>query len=123
MFELPETAQQWVNDVLVWIGFGTLAGLAAKAVMPGRDPGGSLATIIMGILGSVIGSALLMFAFDVPRVTPVSPLGFLVATAGAIVLLFIYRLMSGRIFREDGTGGPRMYRWSRNRRRTPAVYD
>lgn len=33
-----EPFQQWANDVLVWIGFGTLVGLLAKTIMPGRDP-------------------------------------------------------------------------------------
>ena len=45
--------------VFMWIGFGTVVGLAAKAIMPGRAPGGSVATLIMGIIGTVIGCALL----------------------------------------------------------------
>ena len=40
-----ETAQHWVNLVLIWIGFGTLAGLLAKAVLPGRDPSGTVGTL------------------------------------------------------------------------------
>ena len=41
---LPPEAQQWANDLLVWVGFCTLVGLMAKAIMPGRDPGGAVAT-------------------------------------------------------------------------------
>ena len=48
-------AQQWANDVLIWVGFGTIVGLAAKAIMPGRDPGGAVATLAMGVGGSIIG--------------------------------------------------------------------
>src|SRR5438045_1175136 len=101
---LPEVLGQWANDLLLWVGFGTLVGLLAKAIMPGRDRGGALATLLMGIAGSVIGSGTLMFFIDGLRVTPISPLGFLVATAGAFVLLFFYRLLAGGVFRESGTG-------------------
>ncbi len=102
--ELPELARQWANDVLVWIGFGTLVGLVAKAVMPGRDPGGAIATVLMGIGGTIVGSGTLMFFWDGHRVTPISPAGFLVATGGAFILLFFYRLLSGRVIREAGDG-------------------
>jgi len=99
-FELPPEAQRWVNDVLVWIGFGTLVGLLAKAIMPGRDPGGAVATIMMGILGSIIGCGTLLFFGAGTRVTPISPIGLLVATTGAFVLLSFYRVMAGQWFRD-----------------------
>jgi uncharacterized membrane protein YeaQ/YmgE (transglycosylase-associated protein family) len=102
---MPEVARQWANDVLVWIGFGTLAGLLAKAIMPGRDPGGAVATLAMGIGGVIIGCGTVSYFFDGPRVTPISPIGFLVATAGAFVLLFFYRLLSGRFLKEEGRAG------------------
>jgi uncharacterized membrane protein YeaQ/YmgE (transglycosylase-associated protein family) len=97
---LPAEVQQWANDLLVWVGFGTLVGLMAKAIMPGRDPGGAVATLSMGVGGTVIGCATLMYFTGGQRVTPVSPLGFVVATAGAFVLLFFYRLLGGRFFVE-----------------------
>lgn len=101
--EVPEAARQVANDLLVWIGFGTLVGLLAKAVMPGRDPGGAVATLLMGIGGTIIGSGTLMFFWKGHRVTPLSLEGFVVASAGAFILLFFYRLLSGRIFREGVT--------------------
>lgn len=102
--EIPELARQWTNDILVWIGFGTLVGLLAKAIMPGRDPGGAVATLLMGIGGCVIGCGTLSYFWQGGgRVTPISPLGFLVATAGAFILLSFYRLLGGRFFQEgDG---------------------
>ena len=54
-FGLSEASQQILNDFLVWVGFGTIVGLLAKAIMPGRDPGGAIATLAMGIGGVVIG--------------------------------------------------------------------
>lgn len=107
MLDSPEflnAVQHTMNDILVWVGFGTLAGLLAKAIMPGRDPGGTIATLMMGIGGTVIGSGILMYFTDGKRVTPISPLGFLVATGGAFVLLGFYRLLAGRMFREGQTG-------------------
>ena len=46
--DFADTLKHWCELMLVWIGFGTVTGLAAKALMPGRDPGGSIATLVMG---------------------------------------------------------------------------
>ena len=97
---LNEQLRQWANDILVWVGFGTLVGLLAKAIMPGRDPGGAVATLAMGVGGAVIGCATLSYFYEGHRVTPISPMGFLTATAGAFVLLFFYRLLGGYWFVE-----------------------
>ncbi|HEY2893373.1 MAG TPA: GlsB/YeaQ/YmgE family stress response membrane protein [Pirellulales bacterium] len=102
--QLTATVQQWANDLLVWVGFGTLVGLMAKAVMPGRDPGGAVATLAMGVGGTIIGCGCLMYFTNGQRITPVSPLGFVVATVGAFVLLFFYRLLAGRFFTEGDRG-------------------
>jgi uncharacterized membrane protein YeaQ/YmgE (transglycosylase-associated protein family) len=106
-----EMLTQWATTVLLWIGFGTLVGLLAKAIMPGRDPEGALTTVIMGILGTIVGAGVLAFVSDDLRVTPLSPMGFVVATAGAFLLLSMHRLMLGRFpgmrlgWRRLGIGG------------------
>jgi uncharacterized membrane protein YeaQ/YmgE (transglycosylase-associated protein family) len=124
----PETLQmieQWANDILVWVGFGTIVGLLAKGIMPGRDPGGAVATLCMGVGGTVIGCGVFAyFSGSTERITPISPLGFVVATGGAFVLLFFYRLLGGYFFVEGDV--PRRRRrpyYSRNRRRFSAYED
>jgi len=97
-------ADQWAHTMLVWIGFGTVVGLAAKAMMPGRDPGGAIATLLMGIGGCVIGCGALSYFTRGTHVSPISPLGFVVATGGAFILLAFYRLFTGRIVYEAGDG-------------------
>jgi len=97
---LNDSLQQLVNDVLVWVGFGTMVGLLAKGIMPGRDPGGAIATIFLGIGGTVIGCGVVSYFSDGQRVVPVSPLGMLVAIAGTLVLLFFYKLLGGYYFVE-----------------------
>ena len=96
--ELSDAAQQWVNVVLIWIGFGTFAGLLAKAVLPGRDPGGAMATLLIGIAGSALGLAFLSWlrpqVWGEGRLNPISPLGFFAATVGAFILLIGYRLLA-----------------------------
>ena len=57
MPELSPLAQTWVNVVLIWIGFGSLAGLLARVILPFQEPTGSLPTLTLGITGSAIGSA------------------------------------------------------------------
>ena len=98
--EFSESVQLWVNQGLAWIGFGTLTGLLAKAIMPGRDPGGAVATLLMGIGGTVIGCGIVAYFQDNLRIAPISPLGLIIATLGAFVILFFYRLLGGYLFIE-----------------------
>ena len=127
--DLMVQVQQWANDILVWIGFGTIVGLLAKAIMPGRDPGGAVTTLAMGIGGTIIGCGVLTyFSPTGTRVTPISLAGFAVATAGAFIILAFYRLLAGRLFHEtiDGHGRRRMTISPRRTRRpatTAVVYE
>jgi uncharacterized membrane protein YeaQ/YmgE (transglycosylase-associated protein family) len=91
--ELSESAQQWVNLILLWIGFGTLAGLVAKALLPGREPAGTVGTMTIGIVGSVLGPLSLSLALEQKRFNPISPLGFLAAAGAALVVLIAYRVL------------------------------
>lgn len=102
--EMMAAIEQGAQEFLMWVGFGTLAGLAAKAIMPGKDPGGTVATLLMGIAGSVIGCGAVMFFGDGKKLTPISAMGFVAATLGAFTLLAFYRLLNGRFFQEHGTG-------------------
>lgn len=115
--ELLLQAKECAHILLEWVGFGTLTGLLAKAVMPGKDPGGAVATLAMGIGGTVIGCGILAFLSPDLRVTPVSALGFFVATAGAFVLLFFYKLLGGYYFVEGE--GPVRRRGLQYRSRAP----
>jgi uncharacterized membrane protein YeaQ/YmgE (transglycosylase-associated protein family) len=114
--ELPEMLQHLANDVLVWIGFGTLVGLLAKGIMPGRDPGGAVATLAMGVGGTIIGCGIVSY-FAAQRVTPISPLGFFVGTGGAFIILAFYRLLGGRFFIEGEHGRPKLKSFRRPRAR------
>jgi uncharacterized membrane protein YeaQ/YmgE (transglycosylase-associated protein family) len=96
-----------MHHVLTWVGFGTVVGLLAKAIMPGRDPGGAVATLLMGIVGTFVGCSVLMYCTGGQRISPMSPMGFVVGTAGAFVILFFYRLLGGghgRAGRSDLSG-------------------
>lgn len=121
--EFVELFQHWANDILVWIGFGTVVGLLAKAIMPGRDPGGAVATLLMGIGGTIIGCGVLSFFADGNRVTPISPAGMAVATAGAFVILAFYRLLAGYWYLDDERPRRRPRPHYSNRRYHSAHYD
>ncbi len=105
MDRINEVFTEWTHFALIWIGFGTLVGLLAKAIFPGRrEPGGAFATLIIGILGSVIGAGILVF-FSGMKVTPISVVGFPVALIGTMIILFTYRLLSGRGYFNTGFSG------------------
>ena len=76
--------------VLGWILFGLVVGIVAKLLMPGRDPGGIIITTLLGIVGAVMGGFL---GRTLGLYGPGEPAGFLMATLGAVVLLFIYRML------------------------------
>ena len=78
-----------------WLLVGLIAGVLAKLVMPGEDPGGFLATIFIGMLGALVGG-LIVGLFGGTGVTGVNVWSILVATLGAIVLLALFRLVAGR---------------------------
>ena len=109
---LAPGAEAVVNDVLVWIGYGTVVGLLAKALMPGRDPGGALATLAMGITGVIIGCGVWSLINNGDRVTPISVQGFFAGTLGAFVILLFYRILGGYWYEE-----PEPRRRTRSRRR------
>ncbi|MGE5812707.1 MAG: GlsB/YeaQ/YmgE family stress response membrane protein [Ignavibacteria bacterium] len=80
-------------DIIWAIIIGLLAGIVAKALMPGKDPGGLIITVLIGIIGSVIftflGRALGFYGEG-------ESAGFIGAVIGAILLLWIYRLFVKR---------------------------
>lgn len=116
---LNDSLQHLINDVLVWIGFGTVVGLVAKAIMPGRDPGGAIATIFMGIGGTIIGCGVTTHFNHGNRVVPISPLGMFVGIVGTLVILFFYKMLGGYYFVEGEymTQSHRRRRTLGNRRR------
>jgi uncharacterized membrane protein YeaQ/YmgE (transglycosylase-associated protein family) len=91
-YTLSPAAQHWVNVVLIWVGFGTLAGLLATVVVPLRGSLRPFSVMVIGILGSTIGLLGLSWLFPEHELKPISPLGFLAATIGAFVLLMAHRL-------------------------------
>jgi uncharacterized membrane protein YeaQ/YmgE (transglycosylase-associated protein family) len=122
--EFLEILRSSVNELLRWVGFGTLTGLAAKAIMPGRDPGGAIATLLTGIGGSVVGCGVAMFFWKDAVIDPISFKGFFAAVFGAFTLLFFYRLLSGAFFKETDDGEDRwMHRLRKRVRRRKVVDD
>lgn len=79
--------------ILGWILFGLVVGIVAKFIMPGRDPGGIIITIILGIVGALIGGFL---GQALNLYEPGEPAGFVGATLGAILVLWIYRMATRR---------------------------
>lgn len=78
---------------LGWILIGLVAGIIAKAIMPGRDPAGCLVTIALGIGGALLAGFL---GQQMGWYREGQGAGFIAAIVGALVLLFIYRLVAGR---------------------------
>ncbi len=75
--------------IVGWIIVGLIAGVLAKWIMPGKDPGGIFITILIGIVGGVVGG----FIATQLGLGGGNIVNILIATAGAILLLFLYRLV------------------------------
>ncbi len=84
-------------DIIAWIVMGLIAGFIAKAVMPGPDGGGAILTIILGIVGAFVGGFIGRALFNTGAGdSPFSLIGLIFAIVGAIVVLAVYRLATGR---------------------------
>jgi uncharacterized membrane protein YeaQ/YmgE (transglycosylase-associated protein family) len=79
--------------VIGWIVFGLVVGIVAKFLMPGRDPGGFIITILLGVAGALVGGYL---GRAVGWYAEGDAAGFLMAVLGAIILLALYRMLAGR---------------------------
>jgi uncharacterized membrane protein YeaQ/YmgE (transglycosylase-associated protein family) len=79
--------------ILLWILFGLVVGVVAKLFMPGRDPGGFIITIVLGIVGAFIGG---IVGRTLGWYRDGDPVGFVMAVLGAVVVLAVYRWTAGR---------------------------
>ena len=82
-----------VVNILLWCLFGLIAGAVAKFIMPGKDPGGIIITILLGMAGAVVGGFLSSKLFD-SDVTGFNLPSFGIAVAGALLLLILYRVFT-----------------------------
>jgi uncharacterized membrane protein YeaQ/YmgE (transglycosylase-associated protein family) len=78
------------------IVIGLIAGVLAKWVMPGPDPGGIIITILIGMAGAFVGGFVVQWLFGGPGITEIRIGYILIATLGAIILLAVYRLITRR---------------------------
>jgi uncharacterized membrane protein YeaQ/YmgE (transglycosylase-associated protein family) len=81
-----------MTGVLGWIVFGVIVGAIAKLIMPGRDPGGIIVTMLLGIVGALLGG---FVGRAIGMYGPESQAGWIMSIIGAIVVLAIYRMAVG----------------------------
>jgi uncharacterized membrane protein YeaQ/YmgE (transglycosylase-associated protein family) len=91
--ELIRQDQGGTMAILGWIVFGLIVGIVAKLLMPGRDPGGFIVTMLLGVVGAMIGG---FIGRAMGFYGPNQGAGFLMSVLGAILVLFIYRRLSRR---------------------------
>ena len=89
--------------IIGWIVLGLLAGAIAKAIMPGDDPGGIFVTMLIGIVGALVGG-FIASALDVGDLDEFFDIGtWLIAIGGSLLLLLLYRVVTGN---RAGRTGP-----------------
>lgn len=91
--------------IIGWIVLGLCAGAIAKLIMPGDDPGGIIVTTLIGIAGAIVGG-LIASGLGIGDLDEFFDIGtWLIAIAGSLLLLFIYRMVAGN--RTSGRGAYR----------------
>jgi uncharacterized membrane protein YeaQ/YmgE (transglycosylase-associated protein family) len=91
--------------IIGWIVLGLLAGAIAKAILPGDDPGGIFVTMLIGIVGAIVGG-FIASALGIGDLDEFFDIGtWLIAIAGSLLLLLVYRMLVGR-----RSAGSRSYR-------------
>lgn len=81
--------------LISWIVLGLLAGLIAKLVVPGRDPGGCIVTVVIGIVGALVGG-FVATALGFGGISGFDWRSLGIAILGSVLLLIVWRLMTGR---------------------------
>jgi uncharacterized membrane protein YeaQ/YmgE (transglycosylase-associated protein family) len=92
-----------MGAIIGWIIFGLIAGAIAKLLMPGKDPGGMVVTMLLGIAGALLGGFVGRALWGSAGVNDWSIGSFALAIGGAILLLALYRLIKGRSLRAAST--------------------
>ena len=82
--------------IIGWIVLGLIAGAIAKAIMPGNDPGGFFITMLLGVVGALLGGFIGSRLFGVGLENFWSIQTWLLAIVGSLILLAIYRVVVGR---------------------------
>lgn len=82
--------------IIGWIVLGLIVGAIAKLIMPGKDPGGILVTLLLGVVGAFVGGLIGNWIFNVGLESFWSWRTWLLAIVGAVIVLGIYRLIVGR---------------------------
>ena len=82
--------------IFSWIIVGLIAGVLAKLIVPGKDPGNWIITILIGIVGALVGGFLVGLFVPGDLITGINITTIVVATVGAIILLVLYHLIVGR---------------------------
>ena len=77
--------------IIGWIFFGLVVGIVGKLLTPGRDPGGFILTIVLGIAGALIGGFL---GQSLGLYREGEPVGFIMAVVGSVILLLLYRMFT-----------------------------
>lgn len=87
-------------DIIGWVVFGLIAGLLARWLMPGKDPGGCIVTVVLGIAGAVVGGFVARLLGLASSSVTLGNRNFLVqlafAVLGAIIILALYRMFAGK---------------------------
>ena len=95
-------------NILTWIVFGLIAGAIAKWLMPGKDPGGWIVTIILGVAGAIVGGWIGSTVWGSAGVTGFNLRSLGLAVLGSFILLAIYRFLR----RQSSTGTSSGNRWA-----------
>ncbi len=85
-----------LTTIVWWAVFGTIVGVVARFLMPGRDPMSWVMTIVLGIVGSFVGGYLGQILFQGSAALPPPSAGWVGSVIGALVVLAIYRYTQGR---------------------------
>ncbi len=83
-------------EIVSWIIFGLAAGAVAKLIMPGKDPGGIVWTIVIGVVGAFVGGLIANMPVSEQVSAGFNLKSFIFAVVGSIILLIVYRFVKGK---------------------------
>ena len=81
--------------IVAWLVLGLVAGALAKFIMPGRQGGGIILTIVLGVIGAVVGGLIGTYVLGFGTVSAFDLRSVAIAVAGALLVLFLYGMLAG----------------------------
>ena len=89
---LAADAQHLINQILLWLGFGTFVAILVRSLLPGREPSGMISMVLIGVVGTCVGPLVVSTIWRIDDFNPISPIGFFSSFVCSFLFLLFFQI-------------------------------